>query len=302
MNQARIRRKLKSAYTKIFGGQRDAVPDIGDISFNIGRFNLSAPQGHLLPRVLRSHPGYAANLGRLAGHLCPFFDQNMMLDVGANIGDSAAIVRNASEDIRIICIEGSDEYYPYLERNTQQIGEVELIKAYVGEKDEEIEAQLNTGLGTLQIRHQPGSVLQIQTLDSLATIHRNIQKVNLIKTDTDGYDLRILRGGLNLIKRCTPVLFFEYDAVYFDELEEDGPGFLRLLRDMGYQTIIFYDNYGRLIAMTGLGQTDTLESLLLYIKDKKGMFQYYDVCVFHNTQEPIAASFFESEKTYYHAL
>lgn len=43
------------------------------------------------------------------------------------------------------------------------------------------------------------------TLDSF-----NFEKVDFIKIDTEGYELNIIKGGLNIIKQSRPIILFEY--------------------------------------------------------------------------------------------
>jgi FkbM family methyltransferase len=271
-------------------------------TFIVGEYILRAPAEHVLPKVRKTHPYFSENLARVVKHLNGYIKDLTVLDIGANIGDSVALIRSETKDVAMICIEGDDDYYQYLIENTKQFDKIELIKCFLGEHDEKISAKLITGDGSLRINNNPGSPIQIYKLDSLILRYQNISKAKMIKIDTDGYDLKIIRGGLNFIKTAVPVIFFEYDSVYFNDVGEDGLKCLKLLFEMGYHKVIFYDNYGRMLAVTSLDASDTIESLILYIKDKKGKFQYYDMCIFHESHDMIAASFFEKEKLFHKSL
>jgi hypothetical protein len=63
-----------------------------------------------------------------------------------------------------------------------------------------------TNSAGVALRPGAGSMKAI-TLDSL-----NIPKVDFIKCDAQGADLHVLMGGLELIKRCRPIIIFEYEA------------------------------------------------------------------------------------------
>jgi hypothetical protein len=82
--------------------------------------------------------------------------------------------------------------------------------------------------------------------------HFNIQKCNLIKVDTQGSDLRVLKGGAQTIDRCRPKVIFEFEHngsgrnASGDTLEDCKFFFSR----MGYIVTCIHDN--------GMGWSDYL--------------------------------------------
>jgi hypothetical protein len=59
-------------------------------------------------------------------------------------------------------------------------------------------------------------------------------RVHLIKTDTDGFDIDVFRGATNLLERHAPVLFFELAPT----LMKDAIGDLEWLQNRGYADFI----------------------------------------------------------------
>ncbi len=57
-----------------------------------------------------------------------------MIDVGANVGDSAIVVRTKSH-IPVLCVEGDPRFLRYLTPNTAHCGDVEIAPYYVGGED-----------------------------------------------------------------------------------------------------------------------------------------------------------------------
>ena len=98
-------------------------------------------------------------------------------------------------------------------------------------------------------RHQRPKSVDVITLNSLKAQHAAaFENVRLLKIDTDGYDLRVIRGARRLLKATKPVLFFEYSPDHMAAVGEHQP--MRVfdeLGDLGYDRLLFYDNFGRFV-------------------------------------------------------
>src|SRR3954466_4260771 len=55
------------------------------------------PISHDLPLHRSSHPGYSTNLARIAACMAARFDDLAVIDVGANVGDSLALLRSTGD-------------------------------------------------------------------------------------------------------------------------------------------------------------------------------------------------------------
>jgi hypothetical protein len=85
-------------------------------------------------------------------------------------------------------------------------------------------------------------------LDDLAATEKaEPGEVRLVKCDTDGFDVRILRGARGLLA-TGPVLFFEYDPDTC--ADDDGLSFFEWLGEVGYERLLLWDNLGRLLLST----------------------------------------------------
>jgi FkbM family methyltransferase len=73
--------------------------------------------------------------------------------------------------------------------------------------------------------------VEATTLDAQA-----LDRVRLLKIDVEGHELAVLRGGVDLIERCHPVLVVELESRYGDV----GPVF-DLLGSMGYRARVLVD-------------------------------------------------------------
>lgn len=68
------------------------------------------------------------------------------------------------------------------------------------------------------------------TIDSL-----NLEKVDFLKVDVEGYEIKVLMGAENTIKRWNPVILVEQKR--WEKYSPDGPSPAELLASWGYQQI-----------------------------------------------------------------
>jgi FkbM family methyltransferase len=75
---------------------------------------------------------------------------------------------------------------------------------------------------------------RLQTLDSYIDEHQ-IPRVNLIKLDVDGFEGKVIRGGLRLLERDHPILIMEIAPAWLEMRGERAENLLGLLQDIGYK-------------------------------------------------------------------
>ena len=63
-----------------------------------------------------------------------------------------------------------------------------------------------------------------------------------------------------------------------------------------YQSVLFYDNYGRFNVSLKSNDQDLIRQLDRYVKAKKGGFAFYDLVVFHKDDSNLANLFIKSEE------
>ena len=254
----------------------------------IGQYSLTANSDHSLDIYLENYSDYSQNFPRVAYKILEDEPNHTIVDVGANIGDTVALLRKYNVTNHVFCIEGDEVYYNLLIENTKQFQNVSLLKYYLSNNDEKKGYYVEKKNGTARIVETQNSTIQtsIITLDTLSTIN-NLGTVRIIKIDTDGFDCKIIKGSLGLIEKYKPVLFFEYDYDLSKQQNEEPIEILSILRSKGYNGIIYYDNFGKLICATSLQNDLQLKILDRYIQNGKGSFPYYDVFVFHQSDESL---------------
>ncbi len=289
-----IRKTQRSAISTLLHVRRFFVNTNALKRVRIGSFDILINNTHALPRYLRNNPLYSSNLPRLAVHLKEKYSDLRLIDIGANVGDTVALVKTVC-DIPITCIEGDPIYFSILEKNNVLFKDVEIFKILLDEKVHLGNTEIKSNNGTAHISTTNDRFLEFTTLDTFLNHHSFAARSKLLKIDTDGYDLKIIRGAFKYIAAIKPVIFFEYDRSFLSHAHDDGISTLMSLEKLGYSTIIFYDNSGRLIVSLPLQNMDTIKQLYQYTYKKKGAFPYYDVCVFHESDKTVAQSFISKE-------
>jgi FkbM family methyltransferase len=154
----------------------------------------------------------------LAGLIGEAAPEAAMLDVGANIGDSAALCRLQGLRSRIIAIEGSLTYYKFLQLNRLKrpavFADVEPVWAMVGtaaggglELHDGTARAAPAGLADARFERAPAASLQ-----QIAATH-GAPDVGLVKIDTDGQDQAIVLAELDWLRTAAPVLWLETDIL-----------------------------------------------------------------------------------------
>ncbi|MFO0953213.1 MAG: FkbM family methyltransferase [Isosphaeraceae bacterium] len=279
------------------------------VPIRVGPFELLIEPRNPLFETYLENPSYMAELGRVAAEVHAKYPGMVCVDVGANVGDTAAILRAACP-ARIICVEGDESVAETLARNAERIGDVAIVRVFLDERDESRRVNvakagwnstlLPVGSNGHAQASEHGRVVRFSTLDEvLGSSGVDRAAVKLLKIDTEGFDARVLRGASRVLDEGRPVVLFEYNRENLAALGEDGLSIFDALRQRGYRTAMFWEAQGRFILGTTLDQSGILEDLHDYVGYHDGYLsaaQYLDVCVFHETDEDLAARCLSRER------
>jgi FkbM family methyltransferase len=247
------------------------------VLYRIGAHSIRLPAGHALPQYQEAHPLYD-RFPLILGEVLPHGD--LIIDVGANVGDTAAALCNAAGR-RIVCIEGSSRYFGLLEDNARTLRrgghEIICVNALIGLPGIVGEIRDGASSGELVLTTDGR---QTQSLDNaISPLLRDDSRIVLIKTDADGMDGSILRSGEHTLRRHEPLLFWENEVKTPNDVSSYGVAF-EMLADIGYNKFSVFDNFGNLMFATST--IDHLRSLSRYVlsmhqRQSTTTFPYFDV-------------------------
>lgn len=157
-----------------------------------------------------------------------------LLDVGANIGllaiPAAIRMREAgamAEGPLVVAVEAVGANATVLRSNCSRNGvdrQVRVLELALGDAVRTVDVHVDgnlgegEGTGTANViaeasRHDCVRIpVQLATLDGCVADGRVPLDCAVVKIDTDGYDLKVLQGGTEFLRRARPVIFGEFSA------------------------------------------------------------------------------------------
>lgn len=164
-------------------------------------------------------------------------------DVGAHVGYySFPVSKLVGENGRVFSFEPAKENFECLIKgiNENSFKNIMAMKTAVGENNEEGKLFLNFGNTTLHslvegnIRHEGEKEnVNIISLDSFAK-EKMIEKVDIIKSDTQGFDTKVMRGAEGIIKSNPDIkILMEFWPIGIKKAGDNPEEFWRWMKNLG---------------------------------------------------------------------
>jgi len=128
-----------------------------------------------------------------------------VVDVGANIGYYALLFSSVVGPAgSVVCLEPEPENLEELRHNIaiNGLGNVSLLPIAAGSTDTVL--SLKRGLNAVVVHEGGNMSVDVKRLDSL-----DLERVDLIKLDVEGYECEVLEGARGLLEKQRPSLFVE---------------------------------------------------------------------------------------------
>jgi FkbM family methyltransferase len=259
---------------------RPPRPSPTRIKFPYGQFFLECDSSHHLPQILNALPNFGRNLADVVKALEA--KEPHVIDVGANIGDTAVLLMRFVPGVKTLCIEGDASFLSDLKCNTAQISGVTIAEAILSDRNGQVEGAFVTEKGTARVvLGKGGALLQVQTLDDLLTAYPEFSCPDVIKIDTDGFEPAILRGAKNVLASSKPVVFYEWHPDCYNMAGEDNISHADFLMDLGYEGFTIFTNRGELLLHVRRPGHDILESLTQFSHARRRVDNcHFDVAAF----------------------
>ncbi len=264
--------------------------------YTVGRHRIILPPEHRLDAFQRHWKKYDSALGEIARLVLRKYPNATAIDIGANIGDSAAMICKHN-DLPVLCIEGTKSFLPVLKANVSRIGpHIEIEESFIGDDRTRIaEAKIDTRNGTASIAHAVGasdtdSQTMTKRLPTIVKQRPQFAHAKLLKIDTDGFDFSIISNATDFIASARPVVFFEYYLNDLPDEEDRSLAAIDSLFELGYHRHLIYDNFGNF--MVSVDSRDRFVELNSFLRSniRNGVAIYYlDVCSFHDSDADLYA-------------
>ncbi|GMQ83056.1 MAG: hypothetical protein BMS9Abin05_2532 [Rhodothermia bacterium] len=178
-----------------------------------------------------------------------------IFDVGANTGQSVVKFRGAFPEARIFCFEPVESVFDELANNTKGDERVSLHKMAFADSAGQRTIYLAADQTTNSFRSSTNTVasasVPVSTVDDF-TRQNAIDRIDLLKIDAEGYDLKVLEGAKTCLREnkiafvIVEVGFNENDSLHvpFESVRN-------FLAPYGYLVFGFYDQQ---LEWSGLSQ------------------------------------------------
>jgi FkbM family methyltransferase len=170
-------------------------------------------------------------------------------DVGANSGNTAVKIKKEIPNATIHCFEPSKIVFKHLIDTTKNLKNIKCNQLAVGDENTVLkfnEYSWSVLNSFLKRKYTTSDIVEqydveLVTLDSYVT-KTKVDYINLLKTDTEGFELNVLKGTINSFKK-NKVQFVLVEA-FFDENYIGQASFGQIydfLIANGFDLVRFYD-------------------------------------------------------------
>lgn len=211
------------------------------------------------------------------------------IDVGANIGLSTLAFAGTAPNGRVLAFEASPRAFKFLEQNVRDNGfaNVECIQCALSNREGTLrfyeDPEFLAGSRIQDVAsdpHRPSLEVASRTLDSELS-KRDLQRLDILKVDVEGYEQEVLEGAVETIKRFRPLCVIEFNSYALAYERHIAPWTLMAHLESIFPKIYHFDR--KTFALNDVtGRSDEF----LEINDKTGFVNDL-VCTFSDLPDPI---------------
>jgi len=180
-----------------------------------------------------------------------------VFDVGANTGQTALTITRHFRDSRIYSFEPVPSTFKKLCLNVAKYPHIEPICSALGagqgsaKMAAEVLSETNTLVIDAEAKLNPELLIEVpvDTIDNVCA-KRRIQQINLLKIDTEGYEMNVLKGAQHMFAEKR-IEFILAECDFVDRTSEPHGDFMEIFRYVaarGFRIVSFYtggvDNLG----------------------------------------------------------
>lgn len=211
-----------------------AVPPV-DSSKNAAEMLKDHDKANLL--IIRKNVDEVAIVHKMLTHK----EKGVMADVGAHMGYS--LMPFADMGWQVYAFEPEPSMRRNLIRNTKKYDNVFIESRALSDREIEsmpiYKSDMSSGISTLSpfhASHKPSGIVTVTTFAKF-TAEQNIENIDFMKVDTEGYDLFVLKG--NDWEKCRPkIVMCEFENLKTVKLGYEFYDMADYLHGLGYRVII----------------------------------------------------------------
>ena len=259
--------KIKSLFLKT-NAKRD---------YYFGKYKLSLSKHHVLDKYMEKYPLY----DRFLPLLCSGF-KGLIIDIGANIGDTSIAIFAQNNDAFIVGVEPDELFFNECIHNIKInglahrfLGINKFVTTQTGNFVVKKSESLSTG--SIEKAEDGAAINSLSFYQLIDLIPTEIKKTfDILKIDTDGFDWDILKSFSEYAEKESYVpefIFFEMQT-FLNNREKDIDGrdeiinkykdALHSINKLGYTNFALFDNFGTFLKK--VTSVDEIHEFNQYIK------------------------------------
>ena len=177
-------------------------------------------------------------------------------DVGANEGQTIELLEKTFAEPKIYSFEPAKETFGRLKRQKFR-SEVILKDLALGSANGrmtfnnyedsclssflELDGNLENRFRGVQIKNR--EIVEVRTIDSVVEEY-GIERIDLLKIDTQGYDLEVLRGGIEALQSgVIGSVLVELNFVKMYESQSDANAIIQFLTERNFPLVDYYEKF-----------------------------------------------------------
>jgi FkbM family methyltransferase len=187
----------------------------------------------------------------LARHIPADRSVRCIFDVGANVGQSALSFARDFPEATIYAFEPFTSIFARLQANVAGEARIVPCQAALSSAAERVQvafdgdstSQLNRidpFVNAAQLGRTRTEEIEVQTLDDFCAA-RSIERIDILKTDTEGYDVEVLRGAERMLKLGRIQTIVTEAGFLDDQHHSPFSGAYEFLRPHGFQIAGVYE-------------------------------------------------------------
>ncbi len=219
----------------------------GTITFRLHGTKVRMNNGYPYPLFLNTFLTYNDPLVEIVYQVYKTLNRPVdYVDVGAAIGDTMLLVLERCPDMirSWCCVDGDPQFFEYLKYNLKEYSNGQLINALLTDHGTNMEREL--------VSNHPGTYSatgkeyrEAVSLDRLLLDQHRVNNVDLIKTDLDGLDGKVLSGAIQMLQKFKPAIIFEWHPHYMEKTNHSPMLPFKTLQTCQYDQFLFFDKYGK---------------------------------------------------------
>ena len=287
----------------LFGKKKQVEPQIEEeviTEYHVGKYKMLLKNNHMIEKYQAQFPLY----DRFLPYFCSFFD-GLVIDIGANIGDTSVAIFSQNDNCFIVGVEPDEDFFKHCIQTIEInhlthrfFGVQKFISTQRGSFIIEKDKTSSTGSINVSSSEDVDNTISFSELMSLIPSEK-YRSFDMLKIDTDGFDWDVINSFTESNKKTDNPRFIFFEMQTFlnndagksqqrEEMSQNYTDAILKLKEKGYTQFSLFDNFGTYLMTTS--SVDDIITLNKYVirsqmKNNYSTIFYFDVLAYSEQEK-----------------